>query len=83
MLLKSLEFKRRDGIQVKVTEIPVLREDENHFFMMNQNLQLYLKEVFSSDSRAQVYSFRQYMKRRMKWKDYQAIFHQESLKHNA
>ncbi|MCG8397303.1 YpmP family protein [Bacillus atrophaeus] len=83
MLLKSLEFKRRDGIQVKVTEIPVLKGNENHFFMMNQNLQLYLKEVFSSDSRAQVYSFRQYMKRRMKWKDYQAIFHQESLKHNA
>ncbi|MGW6109092.1 DUF2535 family protein, partial [Bacillus subtilis] len=33
LLLKSLEFKRDDGIQVKVTEIPVLKEDEHYFFM--------------------------------------------------
>ncbi|MBL4976846.1 DUF2535 family protein [Bacillus halotolerans] len=83
MLLKSLEFKRSDGIQVKVTEIPVLKEDEHYFFMLNQHLQIYLKEVLSSKSREKVYSFRQYMKRRMKWTDYQAVFHQEVLKHNA
>jgi hypothetical protein len=83
LLLKSLEFKRSDGIQVKVTEIPVLKEDEHYFFMLHHHLQFYLKEVFSSNSRAKVYSFRHYMKRRMKWADYQAVFHQEVLKHNA
>ncbi len=32
LLLKSLEFKRQDGIQVKVTEIPVVTEGEHYFF---------------------------------------------------
>jgi hypothetical protein len=42
-----------------------------------------LREVFASQSVRTVYSFRQYVKRRMKWKDYEAVFNQEILKHNA
>ncbi|MBT2575371.1 DUF2535 family protein [Bacillus sp. ISL-51] len=83
MLLKSLEFKRRDGIQVKVTDIPVVTEGEHYFFQIHQHLELYLREVFASQSVRTVYSFRQYVKRRMKWKDYEAVFNQEMLKHNA
>lgn len=44
MLLKSLEFKRQDGIQVKVTEIPVVTEGEHYFFQIHQHLELYLKK---------------------------------------
>lgn len=46
MLLKSLEFKRQDGIQVKVTEIPVVTEGEHYFFQIHQHLELYLRRSF-------------------------------------
>lgn len=41
LLLKSLEFKRSDGQKVKVTEIPVLKEDDPHFFMASLRLEIF------------------------------------------
>ncbi|ATH92083.1 hypothetical protein ACH95_05430 [Bacillus glycinifermentans] len=83
MLLKSLEFKRSDGQQVKVTEIPLLKEDDPHFFMAKLRLEAYLEELYDSRRTKSVYSFREYLKRALKWRDYLAIYQQEELKHNA
>jgi hypothetical protein len=83
LLLKSLEFKRSDGQQVKVTEIPLLKEDDPHFFMTRVRLEAYLKELYCSKRNKNVYSFREYLKRALKWQDYLAIYQREELKHNA
>lgn len=45
LLLKSLEFKRSDGQKVKVTEIPVLKEDDPHFFMASLRLEIFFKDA--------------------------------------
>ncbi|NPC92735.1 DUF2535 family protein [Bacillus sp. WMMC1349] len=83
MLLKSLEFKRLDGQQVKVTEIPLLQEDDPHFFMTKLRLEAFIKELYCSKRQKKVYSFKEYLKRALKWRVYLAIYNQEELKHNA
>lgn len=83
LLLKSLEFKRSDGQKVKVTEIPLLKEDDPHFFMANLRLEIFLKTLYCSKRKKNVYSFRDYLKRALKWQDYLAIYQQDELKHNA
>ena len=51
MLLKSLEFKRSDGQKVKVTEIPLLKEDDPHFFMANLRLEIFLRRSIAQSGK--------------------------------
>ncbi|TWK82464.1 hypothetical protein CHCC20335_3507 [Bacillus paralicheniformis] len=66
-----------------MTEIPLLKEDDPHFFMAQLRLEAFLKKLYCSKRKKNVYSFREYLKRALKWHDYQAIYQQEELKHNA
>lgn len=83
MLFKSLEFKRKDGQKVKVLEIPVLEEDNNYRFIVDVRLQTFLTAVYNKPDNKMVYSFRDYLKKAVKWHDYEAIFQSDILKHNA
>ncbi|MBD1381595.1 DUF2535 family protein [Metabacillus arenae] len=83
MLLKSLEFKRLDGQKVKIVEIPVLEEDNHYYFLIQIRLQSFLTKLHSLKTPQQVYSFREYLKKLLKWPDYEAIFQSTILKHNA
>lgn len=64
-------------------EIPVLEEDNTYCFLINIRLQTYLASIYKSKSTKCVYSFREYLKRVIKWQDYEQIFQINLLKHNA
>ncbi|MBQ4818032.1 YpmP family protein [Bacillus pumilus] len=83
MLLKTICFRRMDGAQIKVTEVPVLKGDEPHGFMLTFRLEAFLKKVYVSKGKRTVYSFREDVKRNVKWSTYEQIYQEPTLKHNA
>lgn len=83
MLFKSLEFKLMSGQKVKITDIPVLEEDNKYCFMLNIRLQILLTSIYAQKRPKDIYSFKDYLKRVVKWPDYEAIFGINILKSNA
>ncbi|AZB43247.1 DUF2535 family protein [Bacillus sp. FJAT-42376] len=83
MLFKSLEFKRMDGQKVKVVEIPVMVKDSRYTFLIQARLQAYLTRLHAEPEPRSVYSFRDYLKKVLKWPEYEAIFQSEVLQNNA
>lgn len=83
MLLKSLEFKRLDGQKVKVTEIPFISEGDPHYFFISGKLEIFLHHIYLSKENKHQYSFRDFLKQKAKWNDYQAVFYPFLLKNNA
>ncbi|MBU7593192.1 DUF2535 family protein [Metabacillus halosaccharovorans] len=83
MLFKSLEFKLMSGQKVKITDIPVLEEDNKYCFMLQIRLQKLITLIHSQRSPKTIYSFKDYLKKLLKWPDYEAIFGTSVLKNNA
>ncbi|MBI0576025.1 DUF2535 family protein [Neobacillus cucumis] len=83
MLLKSLEFKTIVGQKVKVMEIPVLEEDSPFKFMIQVRLQTFITSIYKEQSPKRCYSFKEYLKKVMKWPDYEKLFKVDELKNNA
>jgi len=83
LLFKSLEFKNVDGQKVKIIEIPVLEDDNPYQFMVKVRLQTFIAQVYAKKSPKKVYSFKEYLKRVLKWPVYEQIFKSEILKNNA
>lgn len=83
MLLKSLEFKNAVGQKVKVLEIPVLEEDSPYYFMIQVRLQTYITSIYNVRKGKKCYSFREHLKRVMKWSDYEQLFKPPELMNNA
>ncbi|WP_456274322.1 DUF2535 family protein [Bacillus sp. AK031] len=82
MLLKSLEFKNCYGQKVRISEIPVLAQDNPFHFKVSIRLQIYISEIYQNPLK-KVYSFRDYLKKHLKWPEYQSIYHTVELKNNA
>ncbi|MGM0845413.1 MAG: DUF2535 family protein [Bacillota bacterium] len=82
MLLKSLEFKNGYGQKVKILDIPVLACDNPLYFKVNMQLQMFLNEINQKPGK-NAFSFRNYLKRHLKWPEYQSIYHTVELKNNA
>lgn len=83
VLFKSLEFKNVVGQKVKVMDIPVLEEDNRYFFIIQVRLQTFISSIYRKRSLKRCYSFRDYLKRVLKWPDYEQLFRSEELKNNA
>jgi hypothetical protein len=83
VLFKSLEFKNVVGQKVKVMDIPVLEEDNHYFFIIQVRLQTFISSIYRERSLKRCYSFRDYLKRVLKWPDYEQLFRSEELKNNA
>ncbi|WHY75763.1 DUF2535 family protein [Neobacillus sp. WH10] len=83
MLFKSLEFKNDVGQKVKVMDIPVLEEDSTYKFMIQVRLQTFLASIDQESKPKRCYSFKEYLKKVMKWPDYEQLFEVGELKHNA
>ncbi|HYK72911.1 MAG TPA: DUF2535 family protein [Pseudoneobacillus sp.] len=83
MLFKSLEFKNVVGQKVKVMDIPVLEEDSRYYFMIQVRLQTFITSLSKESKAKRCYSFRDYLKRALKWPDYEEIFKTGELKNNA
>jgi hypothetical protein len=83
LLFKSLEFKNVVGQKVKVTDIPVLEEDSPYKFMIQVRLQTFITSIYFEKNPKKCYSFKDYLKRVLKWPDYKQLFEAGELKHNA
>ncbi|MBO0958283.1 DUF2535 family protein [Neobacillus sp. MM2021_6] len=83
MLFKSLEFKNDVGQKVKVMDIPVLEEDSTYKFMIQVRLQSFLTAIDRETNPKRCYSFKEYLKKVMKWPDYEQLFKVAELKNNA
>jgi hypothetical protein len=83
LLFKSLEFKNAYGHKVKIIEIPVLEEDNTYRFIIQLRLETFIAKVYQSRNVRSVYSFRDYLKKVLKWPVYEQIFKTDILKNNA
>ncbi|MBV7508065.1 YpmP family protein [Bacillus sp. sid0103] len=83
MLFKSLEFKNDVGQKVKVVDIPVLEEDSTYKFMIQVRLQTLVASLYKEESLKKCYSFKDYLKKVMKWPEYEHLFKLGELKNNA
>lgn len=83
LLLKSLEFKNGVGQKVKVMEIPVLERNSPNYMLIQFRLQLFITTLYKKEKAKSCYSFRDHLKRVLKWPVYEEIFKAEELKSNA
>lgn len=51
--------------------------------MLTFRLEAFLKKVYVSKGKRAVYSFREDVKRNVKWSTYEQIYQEPTLKHNA
>ncbi|RFU66638.1 DUF2535 family protein [Peribacillus glennii] len=83
MLYKTLEFKNVGGQMVKVTEIPVLEKNNHYYFKVHVRLQDFVSSIYNQPEEKNCYSFREYLKRKMRWPDYKELFYIQQVKDNA
>ncbi len=83
MLFKSLEFKNVVGQKVKVVDIPVLEEESPYYFTIQVRLQTFITSIYQERNAKKFYSFKEYLKRAIKWPDYEQLFKSAELKNNA
>ncbi|EIJ78561.1 hypothetical protein PB1_13424 [Bacillus methanolicus PB1] len=83
MLFKSLEFKNVVGQKVKVIDIPVLEEDNPFYLIIQVRLQTFITTLYHERKARKCYSFRNHLKRVLKWPVYEQIFNSTELKNNA
>ena len=83
MISKSLEFKNVVGQKIKVIEIPVLEIKNHHYFMIQVRLQTFISTLYNKPNEKSCYSFRDYLKRKMNWRDYKELFSIQEFKNNA
>lgn len=83
MLCKSLEFKNVFGQKMKVIEIPVLDKNNRYYFKIQVRLQIFISTLNNKPQEKSCYSFREYLKRKMSWSDYQDLFRMKEIRNNA
>jgi hypothetical protein len=83
LLFKSLEFKNAVGQKVKIIEIPVLAKDSPYYFMIQVRLKTFIAATNANEKTLKNHSFREYLKRVLKWPVYEEIFKTPELKNNA
>lgn len=83
MLYKTLEFKNIVGQKVKVIEIPVLGKNNHYYFMIQARLQIFISSVYNNPQEKSCYSFRDYLKRKMRWPDFKDLFSIQEFLNNA
>jgi predicted GTPase len=75
LFYKRIEFKNAVGQKVKVTEIPVLGSNDRYYFMIQARLQLFISSLYNNPQEKSSYSFREYLKRKIRWSDFEDLFH--------
>ncbi|WP_078550183.1 DUF2535 family protein [Litchfieldia alkalitelluris] len=83
MLYKSLEFKNAAGQKVKIIEIPVVGNTNHYYFMIQARLQHFISKLYNRPQEKTCYSFREYMKLKMNWTDFNNLFSMEELRNNS
>lgn len=74
MLYKVLEFQNAFGQKIEVLEIPVIETDHRYYFLVQARLQIFVSSLYNKPQKKSCYSFRDYLKRKMKWSDYENLY---------
>ncbi|WP_223588859.1 DUF2535 family protein [Neobacillus bataviensis] len=83
MLFKSLEFKNSTGQKIKIVDIPVVDKNNPYFFMMEVRLESFILSLNKNPQEKSCYSFRDYLKPKMRWPDFKKLFSLHEFKNNA
>ena len=83
MLCKSLEFKNVFEQKIKVIEIPVLDTNNRYYFKIQVRLQIFISTLNNKPEEKCCYSFREYLKRKMSWSDFNELYSINEFKNNA
>lgn len=83
MLYKTIEFKNKYGQKVIVIDIPVLNLSNCHYFMVQVRLQNFISMLYVQPQPKSSYSFREYLKRKIKWSEYDHLFSLADFKNNV
>jgi hypothetical protein len=83
LIVKSLEFTNAVALKVKIVEIPVLEEDNPNHFMIRFRLQTFMMSLNEEKQPKPYYSFRDFLKRTLRWPDYEQLYSSSTLKNNA
>lgn len=83
MLYKSLEFKNASGQKIKIIEIPVLELNNRYYFMVQVRLQGFMESLYHQPREKGCYSFRDYLKQKMKWPDFKKLYSIREFKNHA
>ncbi|MFC0560578.1 DUF2535 family protein [Halalkalibacter alkalisediminis] len=76
MFYKRIEFRNVTGQKVKVTEIPVVGSTDRYYFMIQARLQIFISSLYNNPEEKSCYSFREYLKRKIKWSDFEDLFYE-------
>ncbi|OLO39376.1 hypothetical protein BTR23_10075 [Alkalihalophilus pseudofirmus] len=74
MLYKTVEFQNVVGQKVKVVDIPVVGRSHRYYFMIQARLQMFITPLYNQPQTTSCFSFRDYLKRKMKWSDFQNLY---------
>jgi hypothetical protein len=83
LLCKSLEFKNVFEQKIKVIEIPVLETNNRYYFMTQVRLQIFISILYHKPYQKSCYSFRDYLKRKLSWRDFNELYSINEFKNNA
>ncbi|GAA0348430.1 DUF2535 family protein [Bacillus carboniphilus] len=83
MLWKTLEFTHVSGSKVKILEIPVLEEDPLLQVLIREHLQSFIVNILQMQKPKRVYSFKEYLKKSLKWTTYERLMSQGPLPYHA
>jgi hypothetical protein len=83
LLLKTIEFKNIVGQKIKVVEIPVLERNNPYYFMIQAHLQMFMSSLYKKPQEKSCFSFREHVKRKMSWPDFNDIFSIHAFRNNA
>jgi hypothetical protein len=83
LLCKSLEFKNVVGKKIKVIDIPVLETKNPNYFRIQTRLQVFISSLNNVPQEKSCYSFREYLKRKMSWQDFNELYSRNEFKNNA
>lgn len=83
LLLKSLEFTHQSGQKVKVIGIPVWEKDNLFSLKIRVRLQTFITKISTDTNPKNLYSFRDHLKKTLKWQEYSEIYQSDMLKSNA
>ncbi|WP_308160494.1 MULTISPECIES: DUF2535 family protein [unclassified Bacillus (in: firmicutes)] len=69
--------------KIKVIEIPVLDQNNCYYFMIQVRLQKFISFLYNNPQEKSCFSFREYLKRKMSWSDFNDLFSLKEFKNNA
>jgi hypothetical protein len=83
LLSKTIEFKNMAGQKVKVVEIPVLELKHRDYFMIQARLQNFMTNLYNNPQEKTCFSFRDFLKHKISWSEFEEVYKIEEFKNNA